>query len=134
IVFRAIGIGRAAALVLGVRSRALLGAALAGRRGADLHRVLADAGGARPPGELFELVGRLVDRLQMALVLDLLPRRRDVGMPLLGHAPPRELDVALVVPQLGFEEQYRLLDVQHLGHNALTVSSPPTQTEPEVGA
>jgi len=84
--------------------------------------VARSASAARLLGELLQLVGRLVDRLQMALVFELLPGRSDVRVPLLGHAPPRELDVALVERRLDLKEQHGLLDIQHLGHNALTVA------------
>ena len=48
-----------------------------------------DAPAARAFGEALELVGGLVDGLQVALVLELPPGGRDVGVPALGHAPPR---------------------------------------------
>ena len=92
VVARLVGGRGALALLLGVRPRALLRAPLARGRGADLDRVARDLAAARPLGELLELVGGLVDRLQVALVLELPARRRDVGVPALGLAPPRELD------------------------------------------
>ena len=69
-----------------------------------------------PSASELELVGRLVDRLQVALVLELLAGRRDVGVPHLRHAPARELDLALVERRLELQEEQRLLDVQHLRH------------------
>jgi hypothetical protein len=55
----------------------------------------------------------------VALVLELLPGRRDVGMPLLGQAPARELDVALVERRIDLQQEDRLLDVDDLGHVVL---------------
>jgi hypothetical protein len=52
-----------------------------------------------------ELVGGLVDRLQVALVLELLARRRDVRVPDLRHAAARELHVALVERRLELEKE-----------------------------
>jgi len=63
-------------LLGGVGAGALLGAALARGSGADLDGVAADAAAARLLGEPLELVRRLVDRLQVALVLVLAARRR----------------------------------------------------------
>jgi hypothetical protein len=48
----------------------------------------------RPLGEPLELVGSVIDRLQVTLVLALAPGGRNVRVPALGHAPPSELDVA----------------------------------------
>ena len=48
-------------------------------------------------------------------MLELLARRRDVGVPDLGHAAPRELDLALVERRLQLEQQDGLLDVQDCG-------------------
>ena len=109
----------ALALLLLVGARALLGAALAGGGGADLDGVARDPPAAGLLGERLELVGGLVDRLQMALVLELLAGRRDVGMPALGHAPARELHVALVERRLELQEQDGLLDVEDLRHDRL---------------
>ncbi len=104
------------ALLLGVVARALLGAALARGGGGDLHRVLGDALTARFLGELLELVGGLVDRLQVALMLELAAGRSDVRMPLLGQTTACELDVALVERWFDLEKENRLFDVQHLRH------------------
>ena len=49
------------------------------------------------------------------------PPAQPVGA-VLGLAPARELNVALVERRLDLKEQYSLLDVQHLGHNAITVA------------
>jgi hypothetical protein len=43
----------------------------------------------REPSTSAQLVGSLVDRLEMALVFELLARRRDVRMPDLGLPAPR---------------------------------------------
>jgi hypothetical protein len=53
----------------------------------------------------------------MALVLELLAGRRDVGMPALRLPAPCELDVALLEGRLDLKEEDRLLDVQHIGHD-----------------
>ena len=75
---------------------------------------------ARALREALELVGGLVDRLQVALVLELPSRRREVGVPALGHPPARELDVALVERRLELEQQQVALDVKDdRGHQAL---------------
>ena len=58
----------------------------------------------------------------MALVLELAPGRRDVGMPELREPAPRELDVALAERRLDLEQEDGLLDVQHLWHDLLTVA------------
>ena len=106
--------------ILGVRAGALLGLirapaglfALATRRGgAHLDRVAGDAPAARALRQALELVGGLVDRLQMALMLELTTLRGDVRVPALGHAPPRELDIALVERRLQLQQEQMLLDV-----------------------
>ena len=98
-----------------VGAPALLGARRACRRGADLDRVARDLAAARALGEALELVGRLVDRLEVALVLELLAGRRDIRVPDLGQPAARELHVALVERRLELQEQQRLLDIQDLG-------------------
>jgi hypothetical protein len=55
----------------------------------------------------------------VALVLELLAGRSEIGMPLLGEAPPGELDVALVERRLDLQEEHRLLDVHDSGHVVL---------------
>ena len=111
---RAVGLGGAGALLGLVGAAALLGARLARGRGADLDRVARHAPAARALGQAIELVGRLVDRLEVALVLVLAPGRGEVGMPDLREPPARELDLALVEGRLELQQQERLLDVQHL--------------------
>jgi hypothetical protein len=125
VVLRAVGRLLAGALLLLVRAAALLRAALARRSGADLDGVARDLTAARLLGELLELVGGLVDGLQVALVLELPARRRDVGMPDLREPAPRELYVALAERRLDLKQQDGLLDVQHLWHDLLTVASGP---------
>jgi hypothetical protein len=58
----------------------------------------------------------------VALVLELAPGRRDVGMPDLREPPACKLDVTLAERRLDLKEQDRLLDVQHLCHDPLTVA------------
>jgi hypothetical protein len=53
------------------------------------------------------------------LVLELLAGRGDVRVPLLGEAPPGELDVALVERRLDLEQEHRLLDVHDRRHVVL---------------
>ena len=128
--------GRASARSCGVRARALLGLvgapagllALAARRGgARAHRVARDLAAARALGEALELVGGLVDRLQVALVLELAPGGRDVGVPALGHPPARELHVALVERRLELQQEQVLLDVEDgCGHDPTTLATPAT--------
>ncbi len=107
--------------VFGLRASALLGfvvapsglLALASRRaGAGADGVSRDLAAAHALGEALELVGRLVDRLQMALVLELAPGRCDVGVPALGHATARELNIALVEWRLQLQQEHVLLDVK----------------------
>ena len=121
VVLGLVGVLRALALLLRVRAGALLGAALAGRGRRDLDRVLGDAPAARVLGDRGELVGGLVDRLQVPLVLVLLAGRRDVRMPLLREAAARELDVALVERWVDLQEKDGLFNIQHLRHDPLTV-------------
>ena len=72
----------------------------------------------------FPLIGRLVDGLQMALVLVLAPCGRDVGVPALGHAPARELHVTLVERRLELQQEQMLLDVEDRGgHDHETLAS-----------
>src|SRR5204863_9793414 len=119
VVLGAIGVGGAPALFLLVGAAALFGAGRAGSGGTDLDGVAADAPAARALRQRLELVGGLVDRLQVALVLELLAGRRDVRVPDLRHAAARELDVPLVEGRLELQEEERLLDVQHAWHNHL---------------
>src|ERR1700728_4377837 len=72
------------------------------------------------------VVGSLVDRLQVALVLELLARRCDVRMPALGHLPARQLHVALVKRRLDLQEEHLLLYVKdHARHKHNTLPSRP---------
>ncbi len=66
--------------------------------------------------EALELVGRLVDRLEVTLVLELLARWGDVGKPDLRLPAPRELHLTLVEGGLELQEQERLLDVEDAWH------------------
>ena len=74
--------------------------------------VRTDTPAARALREALELVGGLVDCLQVALVFELSSRRRKVGMPALGHPPARELDVPLVERGIELEQQQVALDVK----------------------
>ena len=112
--------------MLGARPGSLLGlvgpaavflARLTRRRGRRPNRSGADASAARGLGELLELVGRLVDRLKVALVLRAPPGRRDVRVPALGHPAPGELNRSLVKRRLELEQKKRLFDIEHLGHD-----------------
>src|SRR5262249_53115980 len=75
-------------------------------------------------GELLELVGRLVDRLQVALMLVLASRRGDVGMPCLGHPAPRQLHGALIERGLELQQEQRLLYVEDPSHAVSTLATP----------
>ena len=136
---RVVGHARAERVVLGAllgcRVRALLGlvgppaglgARLARRRRRDLDRVAADASAARRLGQLLELIGRLVDRLQVALVLVLAAGRRDVRMPALGHPPAGELDRALVERRLELQQEEGLLDVEDARHDLQKLAARPS--------
>jgi hypothetical protein len=115
--------GRGAGALLGlVGAPALLGARLARCGGADLDRVARDAPAARALGQRDELVGGVVDRLQVTLVLELAPGRREVGVPDLGQPTARQLDVALVERRLELQEEERLLDLEHCGHEHPTIA------------
>ena len=107
---------RASALLVRVGARALLGARLARGRRRDLDRVRGDAAAARALGESLELVGRFVDRLEVALMLMLAALRRDVRMPALGEPAAGELDVALVKRRLQLQQEERLFEIKNLGH------------------
>ena len=113
------------ALLLLVCAAAGLLAGLAGGGSRDLDRVARDASAAGGLRELLELVGRLVDRLQVALVLVLASRRRDVGMPALGHPAARELHGALVERRLELQEKKCLFDVEDPWHDSFTLATWP---------
>ena len=130
-----IGHARAERVVLlalrGRRARALLGfiSALAGLLADLAHRVrrgarcvTGDLAAARTLGEALELVGHVVDRLQVALVLVLLAGWRNVGVPALGHAPARELHVAHIEGRLQLQKRHRLLEIEHRCHELFTLS------------
>ncbi|MDX6714373.1 MAG: UDP-N-acetylmuramate dehydrogenase, partial [Baekduia sp.] len=117
VVLGAVGVVLAAALLLGVGARALLGPALAGGLRADLDRAAGDLAAARLLRELLELVGGLVDRLEVALVLELLAGRCEIGMPDLGLPAARELDVALLEGRVELQEEHCLFDVEDLRHD-----------------
>ena len=89
------GCGAGALLGLVGAPSLLLARGACGRR-ADLDGVARDPPAARGLGDPLELVGGLVDRLQVALVRDLLAGRREVRMPDLGLAAAGQLDVALL--------------------------------------
>jgi hypothetical protein len=55
-------------------------------------------------------------------VLELAPRRREIGVPDLGQPPAGELHVALVERRVDLQEQQGLLDVQHSGHEPPTIA------------
>ena len=117
-----VGGGRAGALLLlvGAAARLLAGPARGG--GGDLDRVAADAAAAGGLRQLLELVGGLVDRLQVALVLVLAARRRDVRMPALGHPAASELDVPLVERRLELQQEHRLFEIEDPWHASTYVS------------
>src|SRR5215218_2917741 len=119
VVLAAVLVGRVAALLLLVRAAALLRTPLARGLARDLDRVAGDLPAARLLGEARQLVRRLVDRLQVPFMLELLARRRDVGMPLLREPAPGELDLALVERRLDLQEEDGLLDVDDLWHVVL---------------
>src|SRR4051794_32397416 len=100
VVLGAVRVGGPARLLLGVGARALLRSPLAGGRRADLDGVARDLAAARLLRELLELVGGHVDRLEVALVLELLAGRGDVRVPALCHPAASELDGALVERRL----------------------------------
>ena len=57
-------------------------------------------------------------------MLELLAGRRDVGVPALGHPPPRELHVALVERRLELQQEQLLLDIQdRRGHDPTTLAA-----------
>ncbi len=94
----------------------LLGAGASSRLPGDLHGVRRHLPAARLLGERLEVVGGLVDRLQVALVLVLLADRGEVGVPALGHRAARGLHIFLAERGREFEEQHELFDVHHRGH------------------
>ena len=116
------GVGAGALLGLVGRAAGLL-AGTAGGGGARPDGVARDASAARALRQALELVGGLVDRLEVALVLELAARGSDVRMPALGHAPASELHVALVEGRLELQQEHVLLDVENRGrHDPTNVS------------
>ncbi len=110
------GLLAGALLVLVGAAAGVLASAARGRR-RRLHGVAADPSPARGLRQAFELVGGLVDGLQVALVLVAAPGRGDVRMPALGHPPPRKLDGALIERGLQFEEEQCGFYVQDARHD-----------------
>src|SRR5271163_722112 len=114
----------AGALLGFIGALAGLRACRARRLSARANRVARDVPTPRALGQALELVGRLVDGLEVALVLELAPGGRHIRVPALGHPAPRELHIALVKWRLQLQEEQVLLDVQHgRGHNALTLAA-----------
>src|SRR5271168_1435126 len=72
-------------------------------RSARAHGVARDRSAAGALRQALELVGRLVDGLQVALVLELAALWRHVRMPALGHPPARQLHVTLLERRLQLE-------------------------------
>ncbi len=122
VVLGALGLSRPRALLGLVCAPAGFGSRPARRRRGDLDGVAADATPARGLREPLELVGGLVDRLQVALVLVAPAGWGDVGMPALGHPPPPELYRALVERGLELEQQQRLFEIEHPWHGCSYVS------------
>src|ERR1019366_2649815 len=74
-------------------------------------------------GQALQLVGRLVDRLEVALMLELAALRSHVGVPALGHTPARELHVALRERRLELQQEQMLLDIEDSGgHDPTTLA------------
>ncbi len=118
--------------VFGHRSRPLFGLVGAPARllaltarggGADFDGVRRDFAAARALCQALELVGGLVDRLEVALVLELASLRGHVRVPALGHAPTRKLHVALCERRLQLQQEQMLLDVEDGGgHDPTTLA------------
>ncbi len=124
VVFGAVLRVRTGALLGFVRAPARLFALAAGGGGAHFDGVARHVAAARALGEALELVGRLVDRLQVALVLELTSLRRHVRVPALGHLAPCQLHVALVERRLQLQQEEVLLDIEDGGgHDTTTLAS-----------
>jgi hypothetical protein len=117
-----LGVGLAGPLLFLVGPPSGLGARGAGGGGRDLDGGPRDHPPARALGQPLELVGRLVDRLEVSLMLDRPAGRGDVGVPLLGHPPPGQLNLALVERRFKLEEQEGLLEVEDVRHFAITLA------------
>ena len=126
--------GCAGALLGLVRAATLLLTDPAGGRRGDFDGVSGDAPAARGLRQPLELVGRLVDRLQMALVLVLPSRRRDVGVPAFGHPTTRQLDAALVERRLQLQQQQSLFKIEDASHWQETLASEREATGDDPGA
>src|SRR6185437_14826075 len=124
---RSLGAGALLGFV-GAATRLLALAPGGGRGGA--HGALGDPAPARALGQALELVGRLVDRLQVTLVLELASGGRDVRVPALGHAPARELNVALVERRLQLQEQQVLSYVEDCRRHDPTTLASSTRSYP----
>ncbi|MFM9126793.1 MAG: hypothetical protein ACKOTA_04385 [Solirubrobacterales bacterium] len=123
-----------AATLLGLpRLAALLGPGLPGGPGADLDRIGGDLPTARVLGQFLELVGGLVDRLEVALVLDLAAGRGQVRVPDLGLTAPGELYGALVEGRVELQQLSALLDVQDCGLEVLRIVAGPGPSRPSGG-
>src|ERR1700682_6410466 len=122
--------------LLGAHTRPLLAFAGAparlralGARGgrARAHGIARHAPRPGTLGQALELVGRLVDRLQVALVLELPALRRDIRVPALGHSAARELHIALVERGLELQQEQMLLYVKDAcGHDWSTLATKAT--------
>ncbi len=117
IVSSAILRGGSLALLGLVGSPACLLAGTARSRGRSPYGVAGDPAPARGFGELGQLVCRLVDRLEMALMLVLTSVRRDVRMPPLRHPAPRQLHRTLVEGCLELQQEHRLFDIEDPSHD-----------------
>ena len=115
-------------LLVGAAASLLAGSARGGGR--RPHGVAADAASAGLLGELLELVGGLIDRLEMALMLVLSAGRSDVGVPALGHPAARELDFTGVERRLELQQEHRLFNIEDPRHRASTLAARAT---PESG-
>ncbi len=51
------------------------------------------------------------------------PRRRDVGVPALGHLTPSQLNRALIEGRLQLQQEQRLFDVQDPRHDSFTLAA-----------
>ena len=99
-------------------------ARLARRCRTHLHGIARDLPAARGFRDAHKMIGGLVYRLQVALVLELLARRRDIRVPTLGHPAAGELDIALVKRRDELKEEEVLLDVQNgYGHDPTTLAT-----------
>ena len=83
---------------------------------------------ARFPARRFGMIGRLVDRLEVTLVLELPTSRGNVGVPALGRPPAGQLHIALVKRRLDLQSEHLLLNVEdHSRHATQHVTEPSTR-------